>query len=272
LAIGDLVSREDEIRLLIFISVFVVMVVWEVLARRRETSTFRVQRWSTNFAMLVLGIASIRAVLPMSLIQLADWIGDREWGAVAALDLPFMVGVAVSVIALDFCLYGQHLLMHRVSWLWRLHQVHHADPEFDVTTGLRFHPFEIAVSTLYKALAVVVLGPPALAVLIFEIALNSSSMFTHANGRLPQRLDRLIRWLFVTPDMHRIHHSVVVGELNTNFGFNLAIWDKLFGTYRQEAALECAHIEIGLRLQPGRASSLGPALRIPFDKRTTSSS
>ena len=272
MAIGDVVSREDEIRILIFASVFVLAAAWELFASRRVASLSRVQRWSTNLGMLVLGIGAIRVLMPMTLITLADWVAGFEWGMIGFLDLPFLISVALAVVALDFCVYVQHVVMHRVSWLWRLHRVHHADAEFDVTTGLRFHPFEIIVSTLYKAMAVLVLGPPALAVLIFEIVLNSSSMLTHANGRLPQRLDQLIRWLFVTPDMHRIHHSVEVGELNSNFGFNLAIWDRLFGTYRQRAALECAQIEVGLQLQPEKASSLRSALGMPFEKPTISSS
>ena len=272
MALDAVFYREDSLRVLIFTLVFVLAAAWELFASQRAASMSRVQRWSTNFGMLILGIGTIRVLLPMTLINLADWVEDSEGGMIGVLDLPFLISVALAVVALDFCLYGQHVVMHRVSWLWRLHQVHHADAEFDVTTGLRFHPFEIVVSTLYKAVAVLVLGPPALAVLIFEIVLNSSSMFTHANGRLPERLDQLVRWLFVTPDMHRIHHSVEVGELNTNFGFNLAVWDRLFGTYRRRAALECAQIEVGLRLQPGRASSLRAALRMPFEKRRTSSS
>jgi len=271
-ALDAVFYREDSLRVLIFTAVFVLAAAWELFASQRTASMSRVQRWSTNLGMLVLGIGTIRVLLPMTLITLAEWVAIFEWGLIGFLDLPFMVGVALAVVALDFCLYVQHVVMHRVSWLWRLHQVHHSDAEFDVTTGLRFHPFEIVVSALYKAMAVVLLGPPALAVLIFEIVLNSSSMLTHANGRLPQRLDHVVRWLFVTPGMHRIHHSVEVGELNTNFGFNLAVWDRLFGTYRQRAVLECAHIEVGLRLQPGRASSLRSALRMPFEKGTISSS
>ena len=188
----------------------------------------------------------VRLLVPLAPVALALLAAERGWGLLNLVALPFWFEVALSVIVLDFVIYLQHVMFHAVPALWRLHRMHHADLDFDVTTGSRFHPVEILLSVLLKMAAVVVIGPPAAAVLIFEVLLNGTSMFNHGNVRLPVSLDRVLRWFVVTPDMHRVHHSDIPAETNSNFGFNLPWWDRLFGTYRAQPALGHENMTIGL--------------------------
>ena len=247
-----------------FAIVLTTMAVWELVAGRRELATGRGQRWLTNLTLLVLGIGVVRVVMPLSVVEIANLASTRGWGLLRQLELPLGIAIVVSVVALDLALYLQHLAFHHIKVLWRMHRVHHADPEFDVTTGLRFHPLEFIVSAVVKVVAVLALGAPAAAVVIFEILLNASSMFTHGNVSLPTSVDRMARRLFVTPDMHRIHHSVVRAEHDSNYGFNLAVWDHLFHTYCRDPEGGQDGMTIGLRGVSHRAAALDSALQMPF--------
>lgn len=219
---------------------------WEVAAPRRRPQYSRWTRWPGNIAIVVLDAVLVRLLFPAAAVGFALFAEARAWGLFNSLDTPEWIAVAVSVVALDLAIYFQHVLFHAVPTLWRLHRMHHADLDFDVTTGIRFHPFEILLSMGFKIGVIAALGPPALAVLVFEVLLNASSMFNHGNVRLPDGLDRALRWFLVTPDMHRVHHSVVVGETNSNFGFSLSWWDRLFGTYRAQPAAGHEAMTIGI--------------------------
>jgi sterol desaturase/sphingolipid hydroxylase (fatty acid hydroxylase superfamily) len=238
-------STEATIRLTCFASVFAVMALWELAVPRRRLSVGKPLRWASNLGLVVLNTIVLRIVLPMGAIGVAAFVDEHGWGLFNYLDVPW-AAVTLSVIALDLAIYLQHVMFHAVPILWRLHMVHHADLDFDVSTGLRFHTIEILLSIGIKLAAIVLLGAPAMAVLIFEVLLNATSMFNHANARVPFWLDRLVRLLVVTPDMHRVHHSVIAQETNSNFGFNLPWWDFLFGTYRAEPAAGHDGMTIGL--------------------------
>jgi sterol desaturase/sphingolipid hydroxylase (fatty acid hydroxylase superfamily) len=177
----------------------------------------------------------------------SEWLPGDGWGLLNHFQVPFAIAVPLAVIAMDFVIWLQHVMVHAVPALWRLHRVHHADLDYDVTTGARFHPLEIILSMLIKFATIVVLGPPVVAVVIFEVLLNATAMFNHGNIRLPAGLDRVLRWVVVTPDMHRVHHSVEDDETNSNFGFNLPWWDRLFGTYRDQPRAGHVGMTIGIR-------------------------
>jgi sterol desaturase/sphingolipid hydroxylase (fatty acid hydroxylase superfamily) len=227
-----LLSHDSAIRLGAFVGIFVTMALWELLSPRRRQVIGRRRRWPSNLGVVVLDTLLVRLSFPVAAIGAALLAEAHDWGFFRAAELPVWPAVIASVILLDFALYLQHVLFHAVPVLWRLHRLHHADLEFDVTTGARFHPIEILLSMTIKLGVVAALGTPAVAVLIFEVLLNATSLFNHGNIRLHERFDRVLRWLIVTPDMHRVHHSTVPPETNSNFGFNLPWWDRLFGTYR----------------------------------------
>ena len=229
-----LLTHEPLIRLGVFAGVLVLMAGWELLTPRRSQEIGRGLRWPNNLGIVVLDTLLLRLVFPTAAVGLAVIAEDRGWGLLNAFAVPLWLAVIVAVLALDFAIYLQHILFHAVPALWRLHRMHHADLEFDVTTGLRFHPFEILISMGIKLAVVAALGPPAVAVLIFEVLLNATSMFNHGNVRMPAGLDRVLRWIVVTPDMHRVHHSILPHETNSNFGFNLPWWDRLLGTYQAQ--------------------------------------
>jgi len=232
--VESLLADEPVIRLNAFAVIFAAMAFWELLAPRRRQAIGRFRRWPSNIGIVVLDTVFVRLVFPVAAIGIALLAEARGWGLFQALAAPAWLAAGASVILLDLAIYLQHVLFHAVPVLWRLHRMHHADLEVDVTTGARFHPVEILLSMAIKLGVVAALGTPAVAVLIFEVLLNATSMFNHGNVRLPQRFDRLLRWIVVTPDMHRVHHSVVPRETNSNFGFNLPWWDRLFGTYRAQ--------------------------------------
>jgi len=238
--------QEWLIRLVCFVGVFLCMAAWEVIAPRRALAIRRGLRWPNNLGIIALNTAMLRALAPIAPAGLAVLEQERRWGLFNQLALPDWAGFALSIIGLDLAIYFQHVLFHAVPTLWRLHRMHHADLEFDVTTGLRFHPVEIALSTIIKLAVVAALGAPAAAVVAFEVLLNATSMFNHGNVRLQATLDRILRRIVVTPDMHRVHHSIVPNETNSNFGFNLPWWDRLFGTYRAAPAAGHAGMTIGL--------------------------
>ncbi len=237
---------EISIRLAAFAGVLVLMAAWELLAPRRHQAAERPLRWSSNLGIVVLDTVLVRILVPATGVGIAFLAEARGWGLFHAFAAPAWLAVIVSVIALDLAIYLQHVLFHAVPALWRLHRMHHADLAFDVTTGVRFHPIEILLSMLIKLAVVAALGAPALAVVLFEVVLNATSMFNHGNVRIPERLDRMLRWIVVTPDMHRVHHSVEAHETNSNFGFNLPWWDRMFGTYRSQPAAGHDAMRIGI--------------------------
>ena len=246
-----LLTNEPLIRLTAFAGVFAVMAAWEILAPRRDQKFGRGTRWPGNIGLVILDTVLVRLVFPTTAVGVALVAEARGWGLFPALDLPRWVSVLLAVMALDLAIYLQHVLFHAVPSLWRLHRVHHADLEVDVTTGTRFHPIEILLSMGLKLGVVAALGMPAVAVLAFEVLLNATSLFNHSNVVLPAPLDRMVRLIVVTPDMHRVHHSVVRAETDSNFGFNLPWWDRLFGTYRAEPAAGHRDMTIGLPIFRG---------------------
>jgi sterol desaturase/sphingolipid hydroxylase (fatty acid hydroxylase superfamily) len=239
-------AHEPLIRLGAFAGILAAMMVWEWLSPRRQQEIGRVRRWPGNLGIVILNTVVLRLVFPAAAVGTALLAATPGWGLFRALDAPNWLAVAASVILLDLAIYLQHVLFHAVPVLWRLHRMHHADLEFDVTTGLRFHPIEILLSMGIKLGVVAAFGAPAVAVLIFEMLLNATSMFNHGNVRLPAPIDRVLRWIVVTPEMHRVHHSIVPSETNSNFSFNLPWWDRLFGTYRAQPAAGHQNMTIGI--------------------------
>lgn len=260
-----LLSNEPYIRLAAFASIFTIMALWEVLAPRRKQVIERTTRWPSNIGVVVLDTAVVRILFPTTAVGFALFAEAKGFGLLNVWQVPYALAVVVAVIVLDFVIYLQHVLFHAVPVLWRLHRMHHADLEFDLTTGARFHPIEIALSMVIKLAVIAALGPPAVAVLIFEVLLNATAMFNHSNVRFPERIDRLLRWVVVTPDMHRVHHSIVVRETNSNFGFNLPWWDCLFGTYRAQPEAGHERITIGVEeIRDASEQRLDRMLTQPF--------
>jgi sterol desaturase/sphingolipid hydroxylase (fatty acid hydroxylase superfamily) len=229
-----LLANEPLIRMAFFLGILVAMAIWEVAAPRRRREIPRLIRWSNNLGVVVIDTILVRLTFPIVAVGLAVTAEAQGWGLFNIFDVPFWLAFFLSVLALDLAIYLQHVMFHAVPALWRLHRMHHADLEFDVSTGLRFHPVEILLSMGIKLAVVAALGPPALAVLVFEVLLNATSMFNHSNIRIPVAIDRVLRLVVVTPDMHRVHHSIIPHETNSNFGFNLPWWDRLLGTYRPQ--------------------------------------
>ena len=227
-------TYETIIRLGAFFGIFTVMAIWELLAPRRTLTQSKPARWANNIALVIVNTIVVRIVFPTAAVGIAAYATEQQWGLFNQLDSPVWLAVIISVVLLDGLIYMQHVMFHAVPAFWRLHRVHHADMDFDVTTGARFHTIEIMLSMLIKFAAIILLGPPLAAVVIFEVLLNATSMFNHSNVRLPSGVDRLIRLFIVTPDMHRVHHSHLPHETNSNFGFSLSLWDRLFGTYRAQ--------------------------------------
>ncbi len=261
-----ILSHELAIRLSAFFGIFAVMATWEILSPRRKLLISKLQRWLNNLGLVAINTLLIRLIFPAAAVGMASYVTDHGWGLFNTVQFPIWLIVVFSVVLLDMVIYLQHVMVHAVPALWRLHRVHHADPDYDVTTGARFHPLEIILSMLIKFATIAALGPPVIAVIIFEVALNGMSMFNHGNVGLPGWLDRRLRWLLVTPDMHRVHHSVEVDETNSNFGFNLSIWDRLMGTYRDQPRKGHTEMTIGLESikNPQRTTRLPGMLMIPF--------
>jgi len=259
-------AQEAPIRLGFFLGTFAVMALWEWLAPRRRLTVSKAMRWAHNIGLVVLNTVVLRLLFPAAAVGMSAFATEGGWGLLNHLDVPFWPALALAVVAMDFVIWLQHVLVHAVPQLWRLHRVHHADLDYDVTTGARFHPIEIILSMLIKFATIAVLGPPVVAVVIFEVLLNATAMFNHANVRLPVSLDRWLRWFVVTPDMHRVHHSVEDDEANSNFGFNLPWWDRLLGTYRDQPRGGHEGMTIGIRAyrKPGEVSWLPGLLALPF--------
>jgi sterol desaturase/sphingolipid hydroxylase (fatty acid hydroxylase superfamily) len=258
-------QNEPEIRLAAFVGVFLAMGIWESLWPRRRLVANKPARWFSNLSLAAINAAAIRLALALGAVGIAAEVQSRQWGLFNNVPLPAWLTVVLSVLLLDLAIYFQHVLFHAVPLLWRLHMVHHADPDFDATTGLRFHTIEIALSMWLKAATIMLIGPPPVAVLAFEMLLNATSIFNHSNATMPTWLDRALRLLVVTPDMHRVHHSTVPCETNSNYGFNLPWWDYLFGTYRAQPAAGHEAMEIGLKqIDCKRAVWLHWMLALPF--------
>jgi sterol desaturase/sphingolipid hydroxylase (fatty acid hydroxylase superfamily) len=266
-----LLANEPLIRISFFLGILVVMAAWEAIAPRRRREIPRLLRWTNNLGIVVINTIVVRLTFPIVAVGLALLAKEHGWGLFNMFEIPAWLTFWASLLILDLAIYLQHVLFHAVPLLWRLHRMHHADLEFDVTTGLRFHPMEILLSMVIKFVVVASLGPPAVAVLIFEMLLNVTSMFNHSNVHIPLGLDRDLRWIVVTPDMHRVHHSIHPNETNSNFGFNLPWWDRLLGTYCAQPREGHESMTIGIEqfrtprdlwldrmlIQPVRGSSSG---------------
>ncbi len=256
-------DAEMALRLGIFLAVFSMLALWEWAAPARAARLSRALRWRANLGLAVLNTVLLRIALPGSALAFAALAAEESWGLLNRFAVPGWLAVPIGIVLLDLVIYLQHVLFHSVPALARLHSVHHADPDFDLTTGIRFHPLEIAISTGVKFAAIAALGAPVLAVLAFEVLLNSTSMFNHANVSLPPWLEPWVRGFLVTPDMHRTHHSVIEMERNSNYGFCLSIWDRLLGTYTPAPRGE---VDIGLAAwrDPDRVATLRGTLELPF--------
>ncbi len=264
-------ANEPAIRLSFFLGTFAVVALWEVVAPRRALVVSKAYRWASNIGLVVFNTVLVRLLFPLAAVGVAAFCAENGWGLLNHFQVPFWVAVPVAVIAMDFVIWLQHVMVHAVPVLWRLHRVHHADLDYDVTTGARFHPIEIILSMLIKFATLVVLGPPVVAVVIFEVLLNATAMFNHGNIRLPAAVDRMLRWIVVTPDMHRVHHSTEDDETNSNFGFNLTWWDRLFGTYREQPRGGHTAMAIGIRdyANPREVDRLDGMLWLPFRGEVT---
>jgi len=237
---------EVLIRVGAFAGVFALVALWEVLAPRRQSATPRSRRWPSNLGIVVLNTLLLRLLLPVTVVGFAMLAQQHQWGVLHLIPMPPWAQVTLAFVLLDLAIYLQHRLFHSVPMFWRLHRMRHADTEFDLTNGLRFHPLEIVLSMLIKFAVIVAFGVPVVAVLFFEVMLNATAIFNHANARLPLEFDRRLRWILVTPDMHRVHHSVHRQETDSNFGFNLPWWDRLFRTYRAQPQDGHTAMQIGL--------------------------
>ena len=264
-------EHEKIIRLSFFLGVFLLMALWELVAPRRQLIIPKLLRWGNNLSLVVLNTFVLRLLFPAAAVGMATFADQQGWGLFNYYETPLLIAAILSVVFMDAIIYLQHVMVHAVPALWRLHRVHHADPDFDVTTGSRFHPLEIILSMLIKFAVIVVLGPPVVAVIIFEILLNATAMFNHSNVRLNLTLDKYLRLFVVTPDMHRVHHSVEADETNSNFGFNLPWWDRLFGTYRAQPRAGHENMAIGIHQynRPEQVSWLPKMLLLPFIGKIT---
>jgi sterol desaturase/sphingolipid hydroxylase (fatty acid hydroxylase superfamily) len=239
-------AYEPAIRLVFFIAVVILMAIWEGLAPLRARTIGRRVRWPNNLGLVILDAAAVRLLLPIAAVGMALLAEQRGWGLFNWLTWPAWVEILVTIVLLDLAIYVQHVLFHYVPPLWRVHRMHHTDLEFDLTTGVRFHPIEVLLSMMIKVGVVAALGPAAVAVLAFEVLLNATSVFNHGNVHMNAPLERVLRWFVVTPDMHRVHHSIAMRETNSNFGFNLPWWDRLFRTYQAQPASGHENMTIGI--------------------------
>lgn len=264
-------TYEASIRLGFFFGIFTLMAIWELLAPRRKLTQSKSARWLNNIALVIVNTVVVRIVFPTAAVGVAAYATDQQWGLFNQLAIPGWLAVFASVVLLDAAIYLQHVMFHAVPAFWRLHRVHHADLDFDVTTGARFHTIEILLSMLIKFAVIILLGPPMVAVVMFEVILNATSMFNHSNVRLPLGIDRLLRLLIVTPDMHRVHHSRYAHETNSNFGFSLSLWDRVFGTYRAQPDDGHEKMVIGIDTfrDSGQCIPLHRMLLMPFMGKIT---
>lgn len=266
---GLTVTSEIFMRLGFFFGILIVIMLWEKAFPRREQLYARLKRWPSNLGIVFVNSVLLRLIFPVAAMGVAAIAAQGHWGLLNNIPAPYWLAVIVSVIFLDFVIYLQHVMFHALPIFWRMHRMHHTDLDYDVTTGLRFHPIEIILSMLIKMSAVVVLGAPVLAVFIFEVLLNATSMFNHGNIMLPLKLDRVLRRFVVTPDMHRVHHSVIMQETNSNFGFNLPWWDRICGTYKSQPREGHTGMTIGLNIfRNPKFLKLNWLLVLPFMRKS----
>ena len=252
-------------RFLVFIAIFLTMLVWERFFPRHPTVDSKTRRIGVNFSLTGINIIAVKFVFGAAAVGAAKYAMDNNWGILNQLNWPVGLESFLAVIVLDLAIYIQHVAVHKIPLLWRFHIVHHTDLDLDVSSGLRFHPIEILGSMFYKILLIFILGPTPKAVMVFEAILNSMALFTHSNARLPENLDLILRKLLVTPDMHRIHHSTNPEETNSNYGFNLSIWDRISGTFLQNAQQPQPEIVLGISsFKTPKALSLKNLLIMPF--------
>ena len=262
-----LVTHESAIRIIVFGLVLAIMIALENLLPKKRRSLPRTKRWATNLGLVVIDTIAVRIAVPIAAVSMSVITTEHSWGLLNILALPLFLELLLAVILLDMFIYWQHVASHHFPILWRLHKVHHADRDIDASTGVRFHPLEIVLSMIYKVFIVLLMGPAVAAVVLFEILLNSSSLFNHANVRLPTWLDKVVRLIIVTPDMHRIHHSTVERETNSNYGFNLSCWDHLFGSYIESPSAGHDGMTIGLEsYQNHNPANLIWTLTVPFHR------
>ena len=266
-----ILNYEVSIRLSFFLGVFALIAVWELLAPKRVLSVSKVVRWSNNLGLVFFNSFILRLLFPAAAVGVAVTAQQNNWGLFNLTEVPIWLAISASIVIMDLVIYLQHVMVHAVPVLWRLHRVHHADLDYDVTTGSRFHTIEIILSMLIKFATIVLLGPPIVAVIVFEVVLNAMAMFNHGNVGLPKSLDNLLRWFIVTPDMHRVHHSIEDDETNSNFGFNLSWWDRLFGTYREQPRAGHQGMTIGIRgfRETKQAAWITGMLTMPFVGKVT---
>lgn len=257
---------EAIIRLVIFLSVLALMVGWEMAAPKRQPRYNRWQRWPANLGIVVIDTLVVRLLVPAGVVGAALWAQQQGIGLFNTVAAPAWAAVIASFIVLDIAIYWQHRAFHRIPMLWRLHRVHHADPDFDVTTGLRFHPLEILLSLVIKAAVAVAIGAPVVAIIIFEVVLNACSLFNHGNVALPHKLEKVVRKILITQELHRIHHSSLKQETNSNYGFSVSWWDHLFNSYTARPQAGSDNVDIGLEEYRDAAltTKLWGLLRIPF--------
>lgn len=253
------------IRLSFFFGIFAVMALWELKSPRRPLRSSKSFRWLNNIGLTFFNTLLLRLLFPAAAVGVALYVSQQQWGLLNQVGLPLWIEIIVAVVVLDLCIYLQHRVFHRVPILWRLHMMHHSDVDLDVTSGARFHPIEIILSMLIKMVIICLLGPPIVAIVIFEVILNAVAMFNHSNVYIPSHIDRVLRRFVVTPDMHRVHHSVIKTETNSNYGFNLPWWDRLFGTYCAQPSKGHDAMTIGLdQFQEPQAQSFSWMLALPF--------
>jgi len=237
---------ESYIRLSSFIGLYALLTIWEISSPKRKLEHARRLRWVSNFGLIIISSILVRFIFPTAAVGIALLVEKNQWGLLYYFDLSVAMHFMIAFVLMDLSLYFQHVMFHALPLFWRFHRVHHTDLDFDITTGLRFHPFEMVISILIKFMTITALGVPVLAVVIFEIILNAASMFSHSNIKIARSIERVTRWFIVTPDMHRIHHSVSENETNSNFGFFISVWDRLFGTYTKEPKKGHTGMQIGL--------------------------
>jgi sterol desaturase/sphingolipid hydroxylase (fatty acid hydroxylase superfamily) len=265
--INFITENEPNVRLGFFFGTLLLVALWEILGPRRVLTAPKTWRWANNLGLTFFNSFLLRALFPILAVGMAALAAEKGWGLLNIIELPIWAAVVIAIVLQDLIIYAQHVLFHHVPIFWRLHKMHHADVDYDVTTGARFHPIEIFLSMAIKLAVVVLLGAPVISVILFEIILSTMAMFNHANAGLPLALDRIVRMFVVTPDMHRVHHSITLPEFNRNFGFNLAIWDRIFGTYQAQPKAGHTEMTIGLKeYQKDRKQSIFWMILLPFKR------
>jgi len=260
-----LFQYESYIRLGAFLGLFILLMAWEIVSPKRKLLQLRRFRWFSNIGLIVTSSILIRFIIPTAAVGIAFQVEQDNLGFLNRLDLSAASQFIIAFILMDLAIYFQHVMFHALPMFWRFHRVHHSDLDCDISTGLRFHPFEMIISILFKFIVIVSIGAPVIAVICFEIILNAASMFTHSNIKLPSNLEKLVRWIVVTPDMHRIHHSVNENETNSNFGFFISVWDRLFATYINEPKEGQQNMEIGLHgFRQAKWQNLRWLIYLPF--------